>query len=99
MHKIKKMAERIAEELEDAKTYAEDYIEAKAKGNMSAANKYKEMSNDELRHAENIHEFAVAEIESIAKVYTAPIEMQEKWERAHKEYVQNAALVRQMLSM
>jgi hypothetical protein len=99
MHIIKKMAERISEELEDAKTYAEDYIEAKAKGNMSVANKYKEMSSDELRHAEIIHGFAVAEIESVAKVYTAPVEMQEKWDKLHKEYVQTAALVRQMLSM
>jgi hypothetical protein len=93
------MAEHIDEELEGAKEYAEKYVEAKAKGNMNMANKYKEMASDELRHAGYIHEFAVNEIESIAKVYTPPAEMMEKWEKSHKEYVEKAAWIRQMLVM
>lgn len=99
MHIIKKMADHIEEELEGAKEYAEKYVEAKAKGNMAMANKYKEMASDELRHSMYIHEFAVSEIESLRKVYTPSVEMQEKWDRLHKEYTQEAALVRQMLSM
>lgn len=99
MHYIKKMADHILDELEGAKEYAEKFVEHKAKGNMSEATKYKEMANDELRHANYIHEFAVAEIESLRKVYTPSVEMQEKWDKLHKEYVQEAALIRQMLSM
>lgn len=99
MRTIKKMAEHIDEELEGAKEYAEKYVEAKAKGNMNMANKYKEMASDELRHAGYIHEFAVAEIESVSKVFTPPVEMMEKWEKSHKEYVEKAAWIRQMLAM
>lgn len=99
MRSIKAYVEHIDEELEGAKDYAEKYVEAKAKGNMSIANKYKEMASDELRHAGYVHEFAVAEIDALSKVYTPPVEMQKKWEEAHKEYVEKAAWIRQMLSM
>jgi vacuolar-type H+-ATPase subunit D/Vma8 len=99
MRSIKAYVDHIEEELEGAKDYAEKYVEAKAKGNMNMANKYKEMATDELRHAGYVHEFAVNEIENISKVYTPPIEMQKKWEESHKEYVEKAAWIRQMLSM
>lgn len=99
MRSIKAYVEHIDEELEGAKDYAEKYVEAKAKGNMSMANKYKEMATDELRHAGYVHEFAVAEIDALSKVYTPPVEMQKKWEESHKEYVEKAAWIRQMLSM
>lgn len=99
MRSIKAYVEHIDEELEGAKDYAEKYVEAKAKGNMSMANKYKEMASDELRHAGYVHEFAVAEIDALSKVYTPPVEMQKKWEESHREYVEKAAWIRQMLSM
>jgi hypothetical protein len=99
MRSIKAYVEHIDEELEGAKDYAEKYVEAKAKGNVSMANKYKEMASDELRHAGYVHEFAVAEIDALSKVYTPPVDMQKKWEESHKEYVEKAAWIRQMLSM
>lgn len=99
MRSIKAYVEHIDEELEGAKDYAEKYVEAKVKGNMNMANKYKEMASDELRHAGYVHEFAVAEIDALSKVYTPPVEMQKKWEESHKEYVEKAAWIRQMLSM
>jgi hypothetical protein len=99
MRSIKAYVEHIDEELEGAKDYAEKYVEAKAKGNMSMANKYKEMASDELRHAGYVHEFAVAEIDALSKVYTPPVDMQKKWEESHKEYFEKAAWIRQMLSM
>lgn len=99
MHKIKKYVEDIEEELEDAKKYAEMYVEMKVKNNQSAAQKLKEMASDELKHASYIHEWAVKDIEEISKVYTPPVDMLEKWEKAHKNYVEEAALIKQMLSM
>lgn len=99
MRSIKNYVEAIDEELEDAKDYAEKYVERKAKGDMQSANRYKEMANDELKHASYIHEWAVKEIDEISKVYTAPIEMQEAWEKAHKEYVEKVAWIKQMLAM
>lgn len=99
MRIIKKFVENISEEIEDAKRYAELYVEQKARGNVSAANKYREMASDELKHAGYIHEFAIKEIESLSKVYTPPVEMLEKWEHEHKKYVEDVALIKQILAM
>ena len=99
MKAIKKYVEKIEEEIEGAKDYAEKYVEYKAKGDMTRANRYKEMANDELKHSSFIHEWAVKQIEEISKVYTAPVEMMEKWEKAHKEYVEQVAWIKQMLAM
>ena len=99
MKKIKEFVEEIDEELESAMEYAEKYVEYKAKGDAQIANKFKEMSNDELRHSMFLHELAVKEIEEISKVFTAPIEMQEAWDKAHKGYTAKAAHIKQMLSL
>jgi imidazolonepropionase-like amidohydrolase len=99
MRKIKKFVDAISEELEDAKEYAESYVEAKAKGETGIANRCKEMAGDEIKHAMYLHEMVVAEIKEISKVYTPPADMQEKWDMAHKEYVEKAAWIKQMLAM
>ena len=96
---IKEYVEHIEDELDGAKEYAEMYVEAKAKGNITIANRYKEMANDELKHAMYVHEFAVKEIDELSKVYTPPVEMLEKWKKSHAEYVEKAAWVKQMLAL
>lgn len=96
---IKKYAENIEEELEDAKKYAEKYVEAKAKNNMQTANRYREMASDELKHATFIHEWAIEEIDQLSKIYTPPVGMQEKWDKLHREYVEKTAWIKQMLAM
>jgi hypothetical protein len=96
---IKKYVEAIEEEIEGAKDYAEKYVEAKAKGDIGRANRYKEMAGDEIKHAMYVHEWAVADVEMLSKVYTPPAEMMEKWEKAHKEYVEKIAWIKQMLSL
>ena len=99
MRAIKKYVDRINEEIEDAKNYAEKYVEYKAKNDMYRANKYREISNNELEHAMIIHEFAVKEVENISKVFTPPVDMLEKWEHAHRKYIEEVAMVKQMLSL
>lgn len=99
MRSIKKYVDHIEEEIESAKEYAEKYVELKAKGENSAASKYREMAEDELKHANYIHEFAVKEIEQLSKVYTPPVEMLEKWEHDHKKYVEAVGWIKQMLMM
>ena len=96
---IEEMIEELEEEVEGATEYAERYIESRARGDMSRANRFKEMASDELKHASYLHEWAVAEIQEISKVFVAPVEMQEKWDKAHKEYVERVAWIRQMLAM
>lgn len=99
MKKIKDYVDHIKDEVEGAKEYAEKYVECKAKGDMQRANKYREMANDELKHATYIHEWAVAEIAEISRVYKPPVEMQEKWEHEHKKYIEDVALVKTILGM
>jgi hypothetical protein len=99
MRFIKNYVSAIDEEVEGAKDYAEKYVEAKARGDMGKANRYKEMANDELKHATYVHEWAVASISELSKIYSAPVEMQEAWEKAHKEYVERVAWIKQMLAL
>lgn len=99
MKSIKKYVDLIEEEIEGAKDYAEKYVECKAKGNTARAQKYKEMSTDELKHVTYIHDMAVQDIEELRKIYTPPVEMEEKWDKAHKEYVESVAWVKQMLTL
>lgn len=99
MRSIKKYVEAIEEELEGAKDYAEKAVEAKAKGDMDKAARYREMANDELKHMSYLHGWAIAEIEAISKVFKPPVEMQEKWDKAHSSYVESVAWIKQMLSM
>lgn len=99
MRKIKQYVESIDDEVHGAEEYAEKYVECKAKGNIPYATRYKEMANDELKHAMYLHEMVSKEIDDISKVYTAPVEMQEAWEKSHKTYVEKVAWIRQMLSL
>lgn len=99
MTKIKSQVDNILDEVCGAKDYAECYVESKAKGNTQWANRYKEMAQDELKHANYLHEKVVADIEELKKVYTPPQEMMDKWEHDHREYVEKSAWVKQMLTM
>lgn len=96
---IKKLVEQMSEEICSAKDYAEKYVEARAENNSMWANRYKEMAQDELKHAMYIHEQAVAKVDQIRQVYEPSVEMEEKWDKAHKEYVEKVAWVKTMLSM
>lgn len=99
MTKIKKYVEKINDEMCGAKDYAEKYVEFKAKGDMQWANRYKEMAQDELKHANYLHDKAVLEIEEIGKVFKPTQKMQEKWDKSHAEFVEQTAWIKQMLAM
>lgn len=99
MRVIKNLVEAMDEEISGAKEYAEKYVEYKAKDDIQAATRYKEMANDELKHATYEHEWAVKKIDELSKIYTPPVGMQEEWDKSHKEYVEKVAWIRQMLSM
>ena len=103
MTKIKKYVEDIKDELDSAKAYMEMALEYKALNNANSANRYtryKEMSIQELSHAQTLHEYAVQDIEQLKIVYPEiPQDMLDKWNRAHVEYVEKAAWIKQMQSM
>ena len=96
---IKKYVEAMKDEISGAKEYAEKFVENKVRGDMQKASRYSEMANDELKHAMYEHEWAVKAVDEISKVYTPPEEMMEKYEKAHKEYVEEVAKIKQMLSL
>ena len=100
MTKIKRYVDGIAEELHDAKAYMETALEYKAMGNTTRYTRYKEMSMQELTHAMTLHEYAVQDIEQLKTVYPEiPSEMQDKWDKAHVDYVEKAAWIKQMQTM
>lgn len=100
MKKIKDYVEKIDDELCSAKEYIEKALWYKAKGNNDRYSKYREMSNQELGHAMNIHQFAVEDIEQLEKVYPdIPQDMLDSWNKSHNEYVEKTAWIRQMQSM
>lgn len=99
MKMIKKYVDMIDEELCDAQKYAEKSVEFKANDNSKWNNRFKAMAEDELSHAMNLHELAIEEIDKLNKVYQAPAEMLDKWEDAHRDYVDRAAWIKQMLTL
>lgn len=99
MRRIQALTEQIREELEGAKDYAERSLDYKAHGESGLAGKFRDMANDELRHAMVLHDLAVSEIQTLGQVYTAPVEMQEAWDKSHKEFVEQTAWVKMMLQM
>lgn len=100
MTKIKKYVDDIADELNDAKKYMEIALEYKAAGDGARYNTYKDMSVQELAHSSNLHQFAVQDIEKLKTVYPdIPSEMMDKWEKAHVDYVEKAAWIKQMQAM
>lgn len=99
MTKIKKLADEIMDELNSAKEYAEEYLSYKAKDKNTWATRYKEMAQDEIKHAGYIHDRVVEEIEELRRVYTPPQEMMDKWDSDHRKYIEQAAWIKQMLTM
>lgn len=99
MRKILDYLDLIDDEVRGSREYAEKYIEYKAAGNMTWAERFKEMSNDKIKNIGWLHELTISDIEQIKKVYTPPFEIQEVWDSKCKKYIEQAALIKQMLSM
>lgn len=100
MKKIKDYVEKIDDEIQGSKEYIEKALWYKAKGDSNRYTKYKQMSIDELGHAMNIHQFATEDIAELEKVLIdVPEAMQDAWDKAHNEYVEKVAWIKQMQNM
>lgn len=100
MKKIKDYIEKMNDEIDGAKEYIEKALWYKAKNDNNRYVKYKEMSIQELGHAMTIHQFASEDIEALEKVYPeVPEAMQDAWDKAHNEYVEKVAWIKQMQNM
>lgn len=98
MKKIEKMECHVCEELEGAIAYAEKYIEMKAMGDNTWANRFREMANDEMTHAGYMYDWFNEKMKEIESVYTLSEEESEEVERLHKTYADKMAHVKYMLS-
>lgn len=96
---IKRLVCKIDEELKDAQNYAEMYVEKKALNENEWATKFRLMAEDELRHAMIMHDYSVQKIERLRQVYSPSEDMLDKWNKAHADYVDRVAWIKQMLAM
>lgn len=99
MRRIQELVSQIDEELAGAKCYAECALDRKAHGDSKWYGRYREMAEDELKHASYIHDHAIEEIDKLSAVYAPPAEMEAKWKECHKTYIEKAAWVKLMLNM
>lgn len=99
MKLLDKMLEHLEEEIDGAREYAEKYIECKARGNVSRANRYKEMASDELKHATFLKEMDAADLSELERTYHMTEEEQSTWDHWQKRLTDQMALVMHILSM
>lgn len=98
MRIVDEMVEHIREEIDGAKEYAEKYIESKAIGNTERANAYRQMALDEIRHAEHVRDFAIADVSEMRKVYTFTAEEEASWEHHLKSTMECLGWVKRMIT-
>ena len=94
---IRKVVDQINDEVSSAKHYAESYLEAKSNGNAQWTARYKEMAEDEIKHATYQHERAVEMINKWKNVMSIPEEMLEKWTECHNNYIEKVTIIKKML--
>lgn len=100
MKHIQEYVLAIDEELEGAKEYAEKALYWKYEGNTAKYKSYNEMANDELKHVNLLHTMAVEDVAKLKeKGYNPTERMQAMWDKSHKDYVEQTAFIRQMLTM
>lgn len=99
MDKIQRLIDRTDDELEHAKIYAEEYIDRRAHEDLGLADRFKQMAIDALSHALTLSDVTAGEIDRITKIYTPPLEVENVWTMAGREYVEKSAWIRQMLEM
>ena len=91
---IKNLAEKIKDELEDAEDYAKRAIKHKD-DDRELAQAFYELSTEELRHANLLHEQVVRFIKRHrAEKGEPPAAMQAVWDYLHEEHIEEANEVR-----
>lgn len=100
MKQIKEYVDGMMDEICSAKDYIEKALWYKSNGNTIRYNKYREMAMQELSHAETLHSFTVEDIAKLSETFPeVPADMMDKWNDAHRHYVEKVAWVKQMIAM
>lgn len=99
MQKLKVLAKGIRDELEGAESYAKKALEYKPT-DQSMGNMYRQMAEQELSHADMMHNQAIRLIrEQESNGITAPPAMQAVWDWEHENMIEHEAEIKTMLSM
>lgn len=103
MKSIGNLIDQIDEEIENAKNYTESYLEYKAnkreKINEEISAKYKVLAEDEIKHANFLHDIATMNVDELCRNYTPPVNMLDMWNKSNQRYREKIAWIKQMLSM
>lgn len=99
MRRIKMIVDDIHEELEGALHYAECFVQANSDGDPALAERFRSMSEGELRHASILHSRAVDEISKLEQHYHPTNEMKDAWDKAHREYIRKHERIEEMLGV
>lgn len=91
--------DRMENELEDAKEFAESFLQYKAENKIDLAEKYKEMSEDELKHASYIRDISIKKFDELKSCYIPPVKLEEIWSKKQIKFIEDTAWIKQMLSM
>lgn len=97
MEKIKHLAEKIREELNDAEDYAKDALKCEH-DDKEMSRTFATLSREELDHAERLHKQAMRIIHEHKEEHGSPPEpMQTIWSWEHMNMVEKTACVRKLL--
>ena len=95
---IKMISHQIHEEAEGAMDYAKMAVHYKEEyPELSRA--YAEMAEQELSHANRLHDFVVKFINKVRETATPPKYMLDMWEEEHKEIIEEVAKTKAMIAM
>lgn len=94
---IKSLVENIREELEDVEKYAHEAIRVRME-DPALADMYADLGNEEVKHAERLHRFAV-DLISRKNGPDAPPAMRAIWEYEHKVMIEEMAKAKRLLEM
>lgn len=100
MERIGELVDGIYDEVADAEKYAKAALKCKTDGEIAYAKTYAEMANQELGHADRLHDMAVSEIKLAEQQgREAPDGMRKVWDWEHGRIVDKTAAVRNLLMM
>jgi ferritin len=95
---IKKISHQIKEEAEGAMEYAKCAVHYKDEY-PDLARAYAEMAEQELGHANKLHDFVVKFIAKARETVEPPKWMLEMWDEEHREIVEEVAKAKAMITM
>ena len=95
---IKTIAHQIHEETEGAMDYAKSAVHYREEY-PELARVYADMAEQELTHANKLHDFVVKFINEVRRTKEPPAYMLEVWEEEHKEIIEEVAQTKAMIAM